>query len=160
MEENRELDQAVAVQLQLRRRLPLWAKLSISGLLIVAVTCIGLVATLVVPNVVVVRKLVMTSRVKAKVDISVISDGVNRYVIDNQGRLPDSLQVLLREESGKQYLDFEAIPRDPWGHPYGYEPPGSGGKAFRVFSLGKDGRPGGVGEDQDIDNLLIKEGKI
>ena len=38
---------------------------------------------------------------------------------------------------------------DPWGHPYVYRTPGQKGE-FEVFSYGRDGKPGGSGEDADI----------
>lgn len=47
------------------------------------------------------------------------------------------------------YLEAE-VPMDPWGNPYQYAPPESSGNPFKLFSLGADGKPGGVGIDQDI----------
>lgn len=41
------------------------------------------------------------------------------------------------------------VPLDPWGHPYLYRSPGSKGD-FQITSYGKDGQPGGTGEDADI----------
>jgi general secretion pathway protein G len=38
---------------------------------------------------------------------------------------------------------------DPWGRPYAYRLPGEHG-AYDVFSLGRDGKEGGEGEDADI----------
>jgi general secretion pathway protein G len=43
----------------------------------------------------------------------------------------------------------KAVPTDPWGRPYVYRVPGSKGD-FDLYSLGKDGKPGGTGEDADI----------
>jgi general secretion pathway protein G len=43
----------------------------------------------------------------------------------------------------------KAVPNDPWGHPYVYRVPGSKGD-FDLYSLGRDGKPGGSGEDADI----------
>jgi general secretion pathway protein G len=43
----------------------------------------------------------------------------------------------------------KAVPTDPWGHPYVYRVPGSKGE-FDLYSLGRDGKPGGTGEDADI----------
>jgi len=43
----------------------------------------------------------------------------------------------------------KAVPTDPWGRPYVYRVPGSKGE-FDLYSLGKDGKPGGTGEDADI----------
>ena len=38
---------------------------------------------------------------------------------------------------------------DPWGRPYIYKAPGQHGE-YDLYSYGKDGRPGGEGEDSDI----------
>ena len=43
----------------------------------------------------------------------------------------------------------KAVPNDPWGRPYVYRVPGSKGD-YDLYSLGKDGKPGGSGEDADI----------
>lgn len=42
-----------------------------------------------------------------------------------------------------------AIPLDPWGHPYLYRTPGARGD-MEIVSYGRDGQPGGTGEDADI----------
>lgn len=47
------------------------------------------------------------------------------------------------------YLE-EAVPLDPWGHPYQYSIPGADGRAFSIVSYGADGKPGGEGNDADI----------
>jgi len=43
----------------------------------------------------------------------------------------------------------KAVPADPWGHPYVYRVPGARGD-YDLYSLGRDGKPGGSGEDADI----------
>lgn len=40
-------------------------------------------------------------------------------------------------------------PADPWGHAYVYRSPGERGE-YDVLSYGKDGRPGGEGENADL----------
>ena len=39
---------------------------------------------------------------------------------------------------------------DPWGQPYVYRAPGSGGNPYEVYSLGADGKVGGSGDRADI----------
>ncbi len=41
------------------------------------------------------------------------------------------------------------VPQDPWGKPYVYRSPGLNGD-FDLLSNGKDGQPGGEGENADI----------
>jgi general secretion pathway protein G len=126
--------------------------------LMVVIVIIGLLATLVVPNVV--AKLGKANRTKAKADIVALDKAVEDYVIDNNGRYPDSLEQLVQEnEQGQSYLKQTSVPKDPWGQTYVYEPPTSGTHKFRVVSYGKDGVPGGEGDDADIDNLLIQNGE-
>jgi len=43
----------------------------------------------------------------------------------------------------------KAVPNDPWGRPYVYRVPGSKAE-YDLYSLGRDGKPGGSGEDADI----------
>lgn len=44
-----------------------------------------------------------------------------------------------------------AIPLDPWGRPYIYSNPGlENPTSFDLYTLGRDGKPGGEGEDGDV----------
>jgi general secretion pathway protein G len=43
----------------------------------------------------------------------------------------------------------KAVPMDPWGRAYVYRVPGEKSE-FQIFSYGRDGKPGGSGEDADI----------
>ena len=45
----------------------------------------------------------------------------------------------------------KAVPLDPWGKPYLYRFPGEKSD-FDLVSFGKDGAPGGTGENADISN--------
>ena len=45
----------------------------------------------------------------------------------------------------------KAVPMDPWGRPFVYKEPGEHGD-FDLYSLGKDGRPGGDAVNADITN--------
>jgi len=42
----------------------------------------------------------------------------------------------------------DALPNDPWDHPYVYQRLDGGG--YRILSYGRDGKPGGEGPDADI----------
>jgi general secretion pathway protein G len=127
--------------------------------LMVVIVIIGLLATLVVPNVV--RKLFVANVAKAKSDIMAIDQAIVGFAIENGGRFPDSLEVLVTPDAnGHSFLDRETVPRDPWNNEYILEPAPSGSQKFRVISYGKDGVPGGEGDDADIDNIKIKNGEI
>ena len=45
---------------------------------------------------------------------------------------------------------LDSLGRDPWGHDYRYERSPNVDYSCRLFTLGADGAPGGVGEDEDI----------
>ena len=43
------------------------------------------------------------------------------------------------------------VPNDPWGRAYLYVAPGrENSETYDLYSLGRDGRPGGDGEDADV----------
>jgi type II secretion system protein G len=66
-----------------------------------------------------------------------------------------NLAALMAQPTGEArwqgpYLK-KSVPNDPWGNAYQYRQPGEHGE-FDLFSLGKDGQPGGTGEAADIQN--------
>lgn len=126
--------------------------------LMVVIVIIGLLATLVVPKVV--SRLFVAQTGKAKADIVTIAGALEQYAIDNGGVYPDSLESLVTaDENGISYLNMERIPVDPWNNEYRYEPP-SGGQPAIVGTYGKDGVPGGEGDDRDFDNVMIRNGEF
>jgi general secretion pathway protein G len=45
----------------------------------------------------------------------------------------------------------QPVPLDPWGRAYLYAFPGArNGDTYELFTLGRDGKPGGTGEDADV----------
>ena len=100
-------------------------------------------------------------RENAPRDIASISAAIDSFMSAHDGHAPESLEVLVTPDAiGDTYLkDRTVVPIDPWNDPYGYEPP-TGERGYRVFSFGRDGQPGGTGDDADIDNFTIAaEGK-
>ncbi len=93
------------------------------------------------------------SRSKAKADIVAIRNAVTEYAVANGGKFPDSLQALVAPDvQGHTYLNATSVPKDPWGRVYVYDPPGPGNPQPVIRSYGKDGRPGGQGDDADLDS--------
>ena len=122
--------------------------------LMVVLVIIGVLAALIVPNVI---ERADDARVTAaRTDVNNLMQALKLYRLDNQ-RYPTSeqgLQALLtRPTSGpaapnwKPYV--EKLPNDPWGHAYQYLNPGLKGE-IDVFSLGADGQPGGEGKNADV----------
>ncbi len=123
--------------------------------LMVVIVILGLIATIVVPNLL--DRLTFAQKKKAIMDISAIESAVDTYAIVNNGRYPESLEILVTpDQNGQTFLKSQTkVPVDPWGNTYGYEPP-SAGRPYRIYSFGKDGVSGGEGEDADIDNMTAR----
>jgi len=124
--------------------------------LLVVMVIIGLLAGFVAPRY---FAQVGKSRVKAAhAQIDALDKALEQFRLD-VGRLPTSeegLPALNAPPSGVTnwegpYLK-KAVPLDPWGHPYVYAQPGTHQNDFDLMSYGRDGQPGGTGEDADITN--------
>ena len=122
--------------------------------LLVVIVIIGLLAAYVGPRMF--AQLGKSEVTVAKAQVESFKKSLDNYRLD-VGRYPsteEGLGALLAAPptAGAKwngpYLD-KAVPQDPWGHPYVYRAPGSKGE-FEVISLGKDGQPGGSGQDADI----------
>jgi general secretion pathway protein G len=122
--------------------------------LMVVLVIIGLLAALIVPNVL---DRADDARVTAaKTDVSNLMQALKLYKLDNQ-RYPTAeqgLQALVTKPTTspvpanwKPYL--EKLPQDPWGQPYQFANPGVKGQVD-VFSFGADGQAGGEARDADI----------
>ena len=122
--------------------------------LMVVLVIIGVLAALIVPNVL---DRADDARVTAaRTDVNNITQALKLYKLDNM-RYPSAeqgLDALVRKPSSgpaalnwKPYL--EKLPADPWGQAYQYLNPGLKGE-IDVFSFGADGKPGGNGRDADI----------
>jgi general secretion pathway protein G len=123
--------------------------------MMVVIVIIGLLMTLVVPNVI--QKFFQAAHTKAKADITAIMAALDDYAINNAMKYPDSLEALVTPDvNGHAYLNQSKVPKDPWKNEYQYDPPGPGQQKPRVYSLGKDGQPGGEGDNADIDGTEDK----
>jgi general secretion pathway protein G len=122
--------------------------------LMVVLVIIGLLAALIVPNVL--SRADDARMTAARTDVGNIMQALKLYRLDNQ-RYPTGEQGLpaltTRPSAGplpanwKVYL--EKLPKDPWGGNYQYVNPGVKGEVD-VFSFGADGQSGGEGLDADI----------
>jgi general secretion pathway protein G len=75
---------------------------------------------------------------------------VGRYPTTEEGLKALSAKPPTAAKWNGPYLSKD-VPLDPWGHAYVYRAPGSKGD-YDLISYGKDGQPGGSGEDADITN--------
>ena len=123
--------------------------------IMVVVIILGILAAIVAPNVI--GRVGDAQLQAARSDIRGIESALKLYRLDNFN-YPTSeqgLEALVSQPSDpnirnwKQYLN--RLPTDPWGNPYLYLNPGNNGE-IDIYTLGRDGRPGGEGEDADIGN--------
>lgn len=122
--------------------------------LMVVLVIIGVLAALIVPNVL--DRAEDARVMAARSDVNNLLQAIKLYKLDNQ-RMPTSeqgLQALLTKPTSgpippnwKPYV--EKLPNDPWGRPYQYLNPGIKGEVD-VMSLGADGQVGGDGKNTDI----------
>lgn len=122
--------------------------------LMVVLAIIGVLAALIVPNVI--GRADDARVTAARTDVGNLMQALKLYRLDNM-RYPSAeqgLQALVARPTTepvpanwKPYL--EKLPNDPWGRPYQYLNPGLKGEVD-VLSLGADGKSGGEGNNADI----------
>jgi len=122
--------------------------------LMVVLVIIGVLAALIVPNVL--ERADEARVTAARTDIANLVQALKLYKLDNQ-RYPSAQQglaALVSKPAGdpvpanwKPYVD--KLPNDPWGRPYQYLNPGLRGE-IDVFSFGAEGKPAADGKDSAI----------
>jgi general secretion pathway protein G len=122
--------------------------------LMVVLVIIGVLAALIVPNML---DRADDARVTAaRTDVNNLMQALKFYKLDNL-RYPSSEQglqaLVVKPTAGtippnwRPYLD--KLPNDPWAHAYQYANPGLKGE-IDVYSFGADGVVGGEGRNADI----------
>ncbi|MEE4304822.1 MAG: type II secretion system major pseudopilin GspG [Wenzhouxiangella sp.] len=118
--------------------------------LLVVLMILGLIAGLVVPNVL---ERGEDAKLKAAAaEVQRISMAVDEYYLDN-GRPPEELRQLVDKPSSASnwngpYIN-ESNLNDPWENAYQYRYPGQH-RSYDIWSHGADGSPGGEGANADI----------
>lgn len=127
--------------------------------LMVVIVIIGLLATVVMVNVMPSQDRAMAE--KARADVAVLEQALETYRLENLvypstaqglGALVEAPAGLARPERYRRGGYIRRLPEDPWGNAYAYRRPGRDGMPFDVFSLGADGADGGEGDAADIGN--------
>ncbi|CUS47257.1 MAG: type 2a secretion system manor pilin protein GspG [Idiomarinaceae bacterium HL-53] len=116
--------------------------------LMVVIVILGILATLVIPNVFGNRE--QAERQKVVSDLTALENAMEMYRLDN-GVYPTSnqgLDALVTEaQSDPRPRNFREggyirrLPEDPWGNPYQLVSPGQNGR-YDIFTMGFDGQPG------------------
>lgn len=128
--------------------------------LLVVIVILGLLATVVVINVLPSQDRAMVE--KARADVSTLEQSLEMYRLDNltypttaQGlaALTAVPSGLVRPERYRPGGYVRRLPEDPWGRPYQYAFPGRrNATGPDVWSFGADGVEGGEGNDADVGN--------
>lgn len=123
--------------------------------IMVVIVILAILAGLVVPKVVGQSD---KARVKTtETALATVSNALDMYRTEN-ARYPTTAQGLdalsTPPADAKNYPEGGYIkggfPKDGWDNELQYASPGSEGRAYDLFSLGADGKPGGEGGDADI----------
>ncbi|WP_421785482.1 type II secretion system major pseudopilin GspG [Hyphobacterium sp.] len=126
--------------------------------MMVVLVIIGILATIVVINVLPSQDRAMAERARA--DIRTLEQAVELYRLQMLAypSTEDGLEALVSGPSDTALAArfpqggfVRRLQTDPWGNPYQYLYPGELGE-FDIFTLGQDGRAGGEGLDADIGN--------
>lgn len=125
--------------------------------IMVVVIILGILAAIVAPNVI--GRVGDAQIAAAKQDLRGVENALKFYRLDNFSypTTEQGLQALVTRpndpniKNWKQGGYLDRLPKDPWGNPYQFLNPGNNGEVD-IYTLGRDGRPGGEGEDADIGN--------
>lgn len=120
--------------------------------LLVVLVILGLIAGLVVPNVL---QRGEDAKVRAaEAEVQRLSMAVDEYYLDN-GRPPRELRQLLERPGDARNWNGPYIKesnlKDPWDQSYEYRYPGEN-RSYDIWSYGADSSPGGEGGNSDINN--------
>ena len=113
--------------------------------LIVVITIIGLLGTLVITKVAPI--LMRANKTKITSDMKTIYNTA-KIIYATSGSWPDSIEEMVdrTDDDGNDLEGLDEMPKDPWGGEYEYKR--IDGKIV-ITCLGRDGRVGGEGDDQD-----------
>jgi general secretion pathway protein G len=125
--------------------------------LLVTIAIIATLAAIVAPSLF--GNIGEARRGTAKSQIQILSLALDAYRLDNDSfpTTQQGLEALRSVPSADPPPNWKGpylrqlVPLDPWGRPYVYTSPGlSNPNAYDLYTLGKDGKPGGDGEDSDV----------
>ncbi|MBL0928104.1 MAG: type II secretion system major pseudopilin GspG [Phycisphaerales bacterium] len=123
--------------------------------MLLVVVIIGMLAALVFTNL---GRVGSESKVKiTRTQIEALATMVERFKLD-VGRYPtkeEGLKALVEKPAGVEgwngpYGGKKTLPKDGWGRDFVYDTDATFG--FVIRSLGADSKPGGEGENADLDN--------
>lgn len=120
----------------------------------VVVVILGILAAVIVPNVI--GKDEQARKTTVKASLSNIANALEMYRLDNH-RYPttqEGLDALVRKPASAKVFPaggyLKGVPSDPWDNPFQYVSPGRDRRAYDLYSWGPDGQEGGEGDNADI----------
>jgi general secretion pathway protein G len=125
--------------------------------LLVVIAVIGLLAAVVGPSVF--QHLGDAKVTAARNQIEIFGLALEAYRIDTSAypSTDDGLAALNTRPHNPTLMGWrgpylrKAVPADPWGRAYVYKSPGTVNPgSYDLYSMGRDGHPGGDGEDADV----------
>jgi len=124
--------------------------------IMVVVIILGILTAIVAPNII--GRVGEAQISAAKQDIRNIESAFLLYRLDNFSYPSNeqSIKSLVTKPVGQNTRNWKGpylnrIPIDPWGNQYLYMQPGLNGEVD-IYTYGRDGQPGGSGDDADIGN--------
>lgn len=125
--------------------------------IMVVVIILGILAAIVAPNVI--GRVDDAQITKAKTEIRNLESSMKFYRLDNFAypSTEQGIDALASKPADPNVKNWKAggyiprVPKDPWGNAYLYLNPGTNGE-IDIYTLGRDGQPGGEGIDADIGN--------
>lgn len=122
---------------------------------IVIVVILGVLAAVIAPRLF--QRVGQSKQSVARANASTLANAVRLYFNDHGKPEPGAtLSILWERPPGvaegnwEPYVESPEALIDPWGNPYILIIPGQKNFDFDIVSYGKDGQPGGTGEDADI----------
>jgi general secretion pathway protein G len=128
--------------------------------LLVVIIVLGLLAALVGPRIL--GRVSEAKTATARTQIELLGTALDNYRLDT-GSYPTTEQGLdaLNKVPTREPIPLNwhgpyvkrDVPNDPWTRPYVYKSPGEHNPtSYDLSTLGRDGQPGGEGEDTDVMN--------
>jgi general secretion pathway protein G len=126
--------------------------------IMVVVVILGILAALVLPNVM--GRIGQAQSTKVKADIQGYETALSLYKLDNfkYPTTDQGLEALVKQPADPSVRNWKeggyirSLKKDPWGNVYQYVYPGTHGTEYDLFTLGADAQPGGEGENADVGN--------
>ena len=125
--------------------------------IMVVVIILGILAAIVAPNVI--GRIDDAQAARVQQDLRGVESALKFYRLDNftYPTSEQGLAALVTKPSDPNIKNWKSggylprLPKDPWGNSYLYLSPGNNGE-IDIYTLGRDGRPGGEGVDADVGN--------